>query len=167
MPPCLLCFPPKASSPTISSVMSLGPSPQSPHHTLPRDCSQTPVFQLLATMRFRELVSLSSVHRSVARIVCVLLIPFRLSQISCGTFQQPHTLLLCPKQLPQCGYLTPASVPPPPRCRSNPANSTLFLLLPLSYQVLCGSIYSFPVVLGFCSFLAGVLQELLCLKVYS
>ena len=167
LPPCLLCFPPKASSSTISSLMSLGPSPHSQYHTLPWDCSQMPMFQLLAIMRFRGLVSLSNVCRSVARIVCVLLIPFSLSQISCCTLQQPHTLLLCPKQLPWCVYLTPASVPPPPRCSSSPANAILFLLLPLSYQVLCGSIYSFPVVMDFCSFLAGVLRELLCLKVYS
>lgn len=29
--------------------------------------------------------------------------PFRQSQISCGTLQQPQMLALCPKQLPRCG----------------------------------------------------------------
>ena len=40
-------------------------------------------------------------------------------------------------------------------------------LLPSSYCVLRGSIYSLPVVRYSCLLSAGVLQDLLCLKVYS
>ena len=44
----------------------------------------------------------------------------------------------------------------------------LFLPLVLSsYRVLCGSMYSFPVVRYCCPLSAGVLKALLCLKVYS
>ena len=42
-----------------------------------------------------------------------------------------------------------------------------FPLLPPSYQVLHGSIYSFPLVKYSCLLSAGILHALLCLKVYS
>ena len=70
-------------------------------------------------------------------------------------------------QLPGCGDQTPASVP---QCaRVGPVLLTLLFspLVPLSYQVLHGSIYSFPLVKYSCSLSAGVLHALLCLKVYS
>ena len=58
-----------------------------------------------------------------------------------------------------------------PSCqpRASPVLLTLlfFLLVPLSYQVLLGSIYSFPLVRYSCLLSAGVLHVLLCLKVYS
>ena len=41
-----------------------------------------------------------------------------------------------------------------------------FPLIPLSYRVLCGSIYSFPLVRYSCPLSAGVLHALLCLKMY-
>ena len=40
----------------------------------------------------------------------MILIPFRLPQISCYSQSQPQMLFLCPGQLPQCGDLTPVSV---------------------------------------------------------
>ena len=87
------------------------------HRDLPRVSSgRLPAVrsrQLPATVCSRGLASLSRVCKAVARIVCVVLTPFRRSQISCGTPQQPQMLALCPKQLPRCGDLTPASVPPP------------------------------------------------------
>ena len=57
--------------------------------------------------------------------------------------------------------------PHPPR--AVPALLTLlfFPLAPWSYQVLCGSIYSFPLIRYSCLLSAGVLHALLCLKVYS
>ena len=55
----------------------------------------------------------------------------------------------------------------PPRYRSNPAHSLLFPSLPLSYWVVHGSIYYIPVVRDSCLFSAGVLQDLLHLKMYS
>ena len=45
-------------------------------------------------------------------------------------------------------------------------HSCFFPLAPWSYWVLCGSTYSFPVVRYPCLLSAGVLQALLCLKVY-
>ena len=70
--------------------------------------------------------NLVSVQVHKARILCVILIPFRLSQISCFTLQQRQMLHLCPKHLLQCGDLIPASVPPLLRCRSSPTHSPLF-----------------------------------------
>ena len=101
---------------------------------------------------------------AVAKIKCV--IPFRLSQISCFTLQQPQMLHLYPKQMPQYGNLTPASPPP---TGADPVLLTLlfFVLIPLSCQVLCGSVYSFLVVKSSCPLSDGVLQDLLCLEVYS
>ena len=57
--------------------------------------------------------------------------------------------------------------PDPPR--ASPFLLTLLLspLVPLSYRVFRGSIYSFPPVKYSCPLPAGVLNALLCLKVYS
>ena len=52
--------------------------------------------------------------------------------------------LLWLRQLPGCGDQTPPSVPPPAEGRSSPTDTPVFPLVPSSYQVLCGSIYSFP-----------------------
>ena len=60
----------------------------------------------------------------------------------------------------------PASVPPPSEGRSSPTNTPVFPLVPSSYRVLHGSIYSFLLVTYSCPFSAGVLHALLCLKVY-
>ena len=85
---------------------------------------------------------------------------------------QPQVLLLCPLnsfltlQGRPRGDQTPASVPPPTKGRSSPTNS-LFPLLPSPYWVLCGSIYSSPVARYSCLLSAGILQDLLCLKVSS
>ena len=75
--------------------------------------------------------------------------------------------LLCLRQFPWCGDQTPASVPLPAEGRSSPANTPGFPLVPSSYQVLRGSIYSFPLVRSSCLLSAGVLHALLCLQVYS
>ena len=75
--------------------------------------------------------------------------------------------LLWLRQLSQCGDRTPASVPPPTKGRSGPTNTPVFPPSSWSYQVLHGSIYSFPLVRYSCLLSAGVLHALLCLKVYS
>ena len=67
----------------------------------------------------------------------------------------------------RCGDLTPASVSPTLGCRSCPTHSPLFPLLPSVYWVFCGFMYCFLMVRDFCSLSAGVLQDILCLKVYS
>ena len=53
--------------------------------------------------------------------------------------------------------------------RAGPVLLTLlfFPLVPLSYRVLCGFIYSFPLVRYSFPLSAGVLHALLCLKVYN
>ena len=61
---------------------------------------------------------------------------------------------------------TPASVPPPAEGNISPTNTPVLPLVPLSYRVLHGSIYSFPLVKYSCLFSAGVLHALLCLKVF-
>ena len=62
---------------------------------------------------------------------------------------------------------TPASVPPPAEGTFSPTNTPVLPLVPLSYWVFHGSIYSFPLVKYSCLFSAGVLHALLCLKLYS
>ena len=64
-------------------------------------------------------------------------------------------LPFCPNRLSQCGPLTPASAPPPSKCRSDPAHSPPhFPFLPSSNEVLCGSTCFFWVVRDSCP-LAG------------
>ena len=75
--------------------------------------------------------------------------------------------LLWLRKVPHCGDWTPASVPPPTKGRSSPTNTPIFLPVPSSYRVLCGSIHIyFPLVRSSCPLSAGVLYALLCLKVY-
>ena len=77
---------------------------------------------------------------------------------------QPQMFLLCPKQLPHCGDQTLVSVPPPGKGRSSgPGNSPLF---PTTSFILLNFSW-FPLVQYSCSLSAGVLQDLLCLKVQS
>ena len=76
---------------------------------------------------------------------------------------QPQIFLLCPKQLPHCGDQTLVSVLPPGKGRSSPGNSPLF---PTTSFILLNFSW-FPVVQYSCSLSAGVLQDLLCLKVQS
>ena len=78
----------------------------------------------------------------------LILIPFRLPQISCFTFSL--------------------------KCFSSDSDSCpmwwslqFFPLVPSFYWVLRGSVYSFPLVRYSCLLSAGVLHALLCLKVYS
>ena len=62
---------------------SMGLSPSSQQQTLPWDSSTISMLQLPASLLSRGLVSLSRVRLALAGVVCVILIPFRLSQISC------------------------------------------------------------------------------------
>ena len=90
----------------------------------------------------RELVSLSRVCRATARIVCVVLIPFSLSQVSFCTLQQLQMLLHCPQQFPWCGDWPLSQISHP--LGGGPfVHAPLFPLLPSSYWVLCGSMHPF------------------------
>ena len=68
---------------------------------------------------------------------------------------------------PDVGMGPPLQFPRPPR--AGPVLPTLLFLplVPSSYWVLCGPIYSFPLVRYACPLSAGVLYAVLCLKVYS
>ena len=96
---------------------------------------------------------------------CLILIPFRLPQINCFTLS-----LKCfssdPDNCPDMGIgllLQFARL-----LRAGPVLLTrlFFPLVPSSYWVLHGSIYSFPLVRYSCPFSAGVLHALLCLNEY-
>ena len=82
----------------------------------------------------KGLASLSEVNMAATRMVCVILIPCRLSQISCFTLQQPQVFLLLPKPLPQCGDLTPWFSSPSPQVQmqfcSLSSFSPIYFVLP-------------------------------------
>ena len=97
----------------------------------------------------------------------LILFPFRLPQISCFTLS-----LKCSSSdsvdCPNVGIGWPLLQFPHP-LRAGPVLLTLLFLplVPSSYGVLHGSIYSFPLVRYSCPLSAGILHALLCLKVYS
>ena len=98
---------------------------------------------------------------------CLILFPFRLPQISCFTLS-----LKCfssdSDDCPNVGIGWPLLQFPHP-LRAGPILLTLLFLplVPSSYWVLRGSVYSFALVTYSCLLSAGVLHALLCLKVYS
>ena len=107
---------------------------------------------------------LSGVCMAAAKTV--ILIPFRLPQISCFTL----SLKCFSSHSDNCPAVRIGPLLQFPHLlRGGPVLLTLlfFPLVPLSYQVLCGSLYSFPLVSYSCLLSAGVLHGLLCLKVYS
>ena len=166
-PPWLSGFPLRPFPPRSLPSCPLRLSPHSQQQTAPWDYFPVPVLQLPAASLSRGLASLSRVCRAAAEIVCVILILFKLSQVSCFTLQEPQILHFRPKLLPWCGDLILASGLQLPQNRSSPAHSPLPTPLPSSYRDLCGSIYSFLMVRYSCKLSAGVLQDFLCLKVYS
>ena len=97
---------------------------------------------------------------------CLILILYRLPQISCFTLS-----LKCfssdSDDCPDVGIGPLLQFPH--LLRAGPILLTLlfFPLVPSSYQVLHGAIYFFPLVRYPCSISARVLHALLCLKVYS
>ena len=66
---------------------------------------------------------------------CLILIPFRLPQISFSALRLKHFSTL--RQLPRCGDQTPASVPSPADGRSSPANTPVspYFLCPTEFCV--------------------------------
>ena len=97
---------------------------------------------------------------------CLILIPFRLPQISCFTLG-----LKCfsfdSDNCPDVGVRLLLQFPHPPKV--GPVLLTLLFspLIPSSYWVLRGLIFSFPLVRYSYLLSAGVLHALLCVKVYS
>ena len=151
---------------TISSLTS--PQSVSPQSTAALALGSTiPQLQLLAVVPSRGPEFLSGCRSmygcSKDRLI---LVPFRLPQISYFTLT-----LKCfssdSENCPDVGIRLLLQFPHP--SRADPVVLTLlfFLLLPFSYRVLCGSIYSFPLVRYSCPLSAGVPHALLCLKVCS
>ena len=130
----------------------------------PWDCSTIPTLQLPATVPFRGPVSLSRVYMAAAR---TLWFSFHLGCRRWAVSLSALNVSPPTQTLPQCGDWTPVSVPP--HRMAGPVLVTLLFspLVPSSYQVLCGSIYSFPLVRYSCPLSAGVLRAFLCLKVHS
>ena len=97
---------------------------------------------------------------------CLILIPFRLPQISCFTFS-----LKCfssdSDNCPDVGIRPLLQFPHLPRAGPMLLTLLFFPLVPLSYQVFRGSICFFPLVRYSCPLSAGVRHAFLCLKVYS
>ena len=95
---------------------------------------------------------------------CLILIPFRLPQMSCFTLS-----LKCfssdSDSCPDVGIKPLLQCPHPPRAGPVLLTLLFFPLVPSSYQVLPGSVYSFLLVRYSCPLSAGVLHALLCLKV--
>ena len=97
---------------------------------------------------------------------CLILIPFRLPQISCFTL----SLKCFSSDSDNClnvGIRPLLQFPHQPRAGPVLLTLLFFPVVPSSYQVLHGSIYSFPLVRYSCPLSAGVLHALLCLKMYS
>ena len=93
---------------------------------------------------------------------CLILIPFRLLQISCFTLS-----LKCfsseSDNCPDVGIRLLHQFPHPLRAGPVVLALLFFPLVP-SHRVLCGSMYSFPLVRYSCLLSAGGLYALLCLK---
>ena len=97
---------------------------------------------------------------------CLILIPFRLPQISCFTVR-----LKCfssdSDNSPDVGIRPLLQFPHPPRAGPVLLTLAFFPLVPSSYRILHGYIYSIPLVRYSCPLSAGVVHAILCLKVYS
>ena len=124
----------------------------------PWDCSTMPKLQFPTAAPSRGMYSCGQDY--------LILIPFRLPQICCFTLS-----LKCfssdSEKCPNVRIGPLLLFPHPPRRSPILLTLLLFPLIPSSYRVLCGSMYSFPLVRYSCPLSAGVLHALLCLKVYS
>ena len=163
--PWLPSFPPQAFPPTISSLTS--PRSVSPQSTaaLALGSLQTP--QTPAPSR-------CALHGTLLPVWgmygcgkdCLILLSFRLSQISCFTLS-----LKCfssdSDSCPDVGIRPLLQFPHLPRAGPMLLTLLFFPLVPSSYQVFRGSLCFFPLVRYSCPLSAGVLHAFLCLKVYS
>ena len=97
---------------------------------------------------------------------CLIIIPFSLPQMSCFTLSLKY-FFSDSDNWPTMGIGSLLQFPHPLRTVPVLLTLLIFPLVPSSYGVLHGSIYSFPLVRYSCLLLAGILRALLCLKVYS
>ena len=147
--------------PQSSLSHPLGPSLHRQQQPSPWDCCTIPKLQLPAAAPSRGPASLLGGWYGCGK-GCLILIPFRLPQISCFILILKY-FSSDPDTCPDLGIGPLLHFPNPLRAGS------LLLIgpVPLSYQVICGPIYSFLVVRYSFLFSSGVLQALLCLKVFS
>ena len=163
--PWLPGFPPPAFPTTIPSLTSpLSISPQSPT-TIALGLLHNPYTPVPSRCTFQG-TSIPVWGMYGSGKDCLILIPFTLPQISCFTlslkcFSSDSDIAPMVGIRPLLQFLH--------QVRASPVLLTLlfFPLVPLSYQVLHGSIYYFPLVRYSCPLSAGTLHTLLCLKVYS
>ena len=138
----------------------IDPSLRSQQQPLPRDCSTVGKLQHPATVPSISVCDMYGCTKD-----SLILIPFRLPQISCFTLS-----LKCfssdSDNCPNVGIGPLLQFPLPPRAGPVLLTLLFFLRVPLSFGVLHGSIYSFPLVRYSCQLSAGVLHVLLCLNVY-
>ena len=97
---------------------------------------------------------------------CLILIPFRLPQISFFTFNLQR-FSFDSDNCPGVEIRPLLQFPHPPKAGPVLLTLLFFPLVPLSFQVLGDYIFSFPLVRYFCLLSGDVLPTLLCLKVYS
>ena len=96
----------------------------------------------------------------------MILIPFRLPQLSCFTL----SLKCFSSDSDNCLYVGIGfllQLPHPPRAGPVLLTLLIFPLVPSSHRVLHGSIYFFPLVRYTCLLSVGILLALLYLRVYS
>ena len=96
----------------------------------------------------------------------LILIPFRLPQISCFTLRLKY-FSSDSDNCPNVGIRPLLQFPYLQRAGSVLLTFLFFPVVPSSYRGLRGSILSFPLVRYSCPLSAGMLHALMCLKVYS
>ena len=84
---------------------------------------------------------------------------------SAASLSASNVSLLSQRIAPMVGIRPLLNFPHPPRAGPVLLTLLFFPLLPMSYQFLCGPIYSFPVVRYCCLLSEGIPEALLCLKV--
>ena len=155
-----LAFPTRISS--LTSPQSISPSRQ---QRLSWNCSTIPELQLPAVVPSRRLAFLSGKCMAAARTVWFSFhLGFHRSAVSLSALNvSPLTQTIAPVW----GSDPCFSFPQAPRAGSVLLTLLFSPLVPLSYRVLCGSLYSFLLVMYSCLLSAGVLPAFLYLKVYS
>ena len=151
------------TSHTISSLTS-SLSLHGQQQPSPWDCSTIPKLQLQSLLLLGDLHPCLGYHGCGKD--CLIIIPFRLLQISCFTLSLKYFSSEA-DNYPDMGIGPLLQFPHQPRAGPVLLTLLFFFPVPSSYQVLHSSIYCFPVVRYSCRLSAGVLQALLCLKVYS
>ena len=162
--PWLSGFSPQAFSPTVS-FLTFPPSisPQSTS-ALFLGLLHIPELQLPATVPSSGSSSLSGVCMAAPRNVWF---SFHLGCHRSAVSLSALNVSPLTQNWPDVGLRPLLQFPHQPRAGPVLLTLLFFPLVALSYQVLCGSIYSFPLVRYCCLLSAGVLHALLCLKVYS